>query len=99
MKPRSIIYGLTMFGSFAYFEYWFVHVFLNLPLVPSTTTNNYWEIVGLNVEVFAATVVFLIPSLVLALLLTSIVIAIVTLLKASVFVAVALWEIRKEGSP
>lgn len=55
---------IPLTGIFFY-EYLFVHLWLGYPLVPGTVTNEFWELVWINLQILFWVLVFFIPSLIM----------------------------------
>lgn len=70
---RGILYPLTLFGSQMFYMHWLVVWELGYPVVTATVTNDYWEMVRINMEILGVVLLLFIPTLVLAALTTMLV--------------------------
>lgn len=71
-ETRDLLSGflallIPLTGIFFY-EYLFVHMWLGYPLVPGTVTNEFWELVWINLQILFWVLVFFIPSLIMTML-------------------------------
>jgi len=86
---RHALYAITLLGTQFYLYHLVIHRWLGYPVVPATTTNEYWAIVGLNVEIGLLVLVLLVPTLLVA--------GAVTLAVATVLTSARLvWALRGE---
>lgn len=70
---RDILYLATLVGSHIFYMHWLIVWELDYPAVPATVTNDYWEILRINLEIGGLVFLFFIPTLVLAALTTALV--------------------------
>jgi len=63
---RHALYALTFLGTQFYLYYLVIHRWLGYPLVPATTTNEYWAIVGLNAEIGLLVLLLFVPTALVA---------------------------------
>ena len=95
---KSLVGLIIHFFLTGYFEYIFVHKWLGYPLVPGTTTNNFWELVWLNLEIGFWVIVGFIPSVLLASLILCVLWLLYISVKAIPYAYAIIVEVRNDDS-
>lgn len=65
-ERHPILYLFSIIGAHVYWLAWFLVEYLGYPLIPATTTNDYWTLVWINAKIAGWVLLTFIPIMFLA---------------------------------